>query len=181
MGDQVRCTPEADQEAPTTREAERREPAPTVEGTVERVEGSGGPARVHARVPAGAFTLVLLWTVGDPEVAFNVVRVGDYVAEGCQLGLMIDSHVRALPDARMVTIDDQYGYGSPVSFDLLRAMANGTRVAGRVCGAEWRLTDAGRGLVAEFVARIDEESAWSASTQAAPVDDDHADQAVVAP
>lgn len=103
------------------------------------------------------------------------------VAEGCSVGLMIDGRLQSLPDAQTLTIGQEHGYGAALPLGMLRSIASATRVAGRVCGAEWRLTEEGRALFAEFVARIDEEGAWSASAQSEPDPETAGDEPFVAP
>ena len=51
-------------------------------GRVERIEGAEGRARLHARVPLDAFTLVVLWDAGDTEVAFGMLMRGARASAG---------------------------------------------------------------------------------------------------
>jgi hypothetical protein len=39
-------------------------------------------------------------------------------------------------------------------------MASASRVAGRVCNREWRLSAEDQTAIREFISRIDEELAW---------------------
>ena len=82
------------------------------------------------------------------------------VAPACELGLFVDGAVVPLDPASYRLIGSSAEYRIPVSMETLRQMAGASRVSGRVCNREWRLTASDRTALSEFVARIDEELVW---------------------
>lgn len=152
------ATAPAARSAPAARGAARGAPS-----NVQSTREANGRTRLQARVSLEAFTLLVRWDAGDSDVAFVMLQRGVRLSEDCQVGLMIDGQLHALEQARPIAVGQEQGYATPLPVTVLRSVAGGSRVAGRVCGVEWRLDDAGRSLLAELVARIDEEGAWSAS------------------
>lgn len=153
---QINCAPEgrADSGPSRTASAESR-PAARVE---REATASGAVLRAHL----SDAQFVVRSTASpsrEPSHVSWVMRPRTPVASiaQCPVGIMIDG---AREDWRIERVDGQDVH-IIVSLDSVRRMANAERVAARVCTREWRLSDSAGETLREFVARIDEELAWS--------------------
>ena len=103
------------------------------------------------------------------RVWFTIEIAGSDVHRTCATGVLVDG----VPRATTVSEYQHEGGVEKLKFietvAALRAFTSAKRVAGRVCNDEWRLDAAGQALIAEFVARFDEELAWAPASAAPAV------------
>lgn len=128
-----------------------------------------GVAYLRVDVAVGSTHLLLAAAPArDANRVWFAMRVPGAEGEhrACTTGIILDGTPRPLTLER-------YDYQAPneelrfiMTVDELRALATASRVAGRVCDAEWRLDDEARHRLVEFVARFDEEAAWQHSSAA---------------
>lgn len=113
--------------------------------------------------------------VGHPSVvSLSISGPADELAEACPAGLMVDGRITTLHGTHRINGPSrQYAYRLDLA--LVRQLAAGQRVVGRICAVEWRLGEPQQHVLRELLARYDEEIAWEALH---PSDDEDAPPAV---
>ena len=138
--------------------------------------GSGPPERVVRETTAGRTTLRTILSDGsfivrvtaspatDPDGVDWIFRPRAELADAasCPVRMMVDE----APVDWVIERVDGVELHVHVPVTELRRMAGGTRVAARVCDREWRLSSTSAPNLAELLARLDEEHAWSGDAPA---------------
>lgn len=147
--------------APTTTDA----PTSAVTRTVRE-----GVAVVRTEVAVEAMNLVLAASPArDAERLWFAMRIAgtDGQRRACQIGMLVDGSPRPITLERYEYAGGLEELREIMALDDLRSLGTASRVAIRICDAEWRLDAADLATVREFVARVDEERAWQSSGAAA--------------
>lgn len=87
------------------------------------------------------------------------------IHNGCKLQLMVDGQLLEMGETGYRHATPYEELRSAMSYDALFTLAEGTRVLGRVCSDEFRLSESRLAVVRELVMRIREELAWREQAQ----------------
>ncbi|MEQ8720206.1 MAG: hypothetical protein RID81_02955 [Sandaracinaceae bacterium] len=161
-GGSVAATPT---DAPAVTAAPRiaEDPAPEVQRSVD----NSGRVRLDVTLPSADASVEI---GGDPlsesgEMSLAVTGLPVAGNEECPIQLMVDGELQPVSPTRFERTETAHRWTALVDIDVLRRVANGVRVFGRVCSAELRFDESSRHAIAELVARYDEERAFAAGVQ----------------
>ncbi len=158
--DQTPRAAEGPERAPSAPRA-TRSPAQPLRRT-ERSDEAGTFALLSTRLHVSDydFTFFAAPARERERLWLHVRGLAPVVPPGCELGLFVDGALVSLDPEFYQVVGSSGEYRILVSLETLRQMASASRVAGRVCNREWRLSAEDQTAIREFISRIDEELAW---------------------
>ncbi|MDH5676397.1 MAG: hypothetical protein OEZ06_30035 [Myxococcales bacterium] len=129
---------------------------------VTRIKASAGHWMIGANLAATPFALELQGAPAKEAQRLWLVLYGRATGldEKCTPRFMIDGELLELEQASFKRRAHEPVWSVPVELELIERIAEAERSTGRVCDQEFRLDDAAKAVLREYVTRFREELSW---------------------